>query len=110
MLGGTVPVKDKEPPENQSESAISGDGPVDVLVRPEGLTMQAVENGNGIVTHRTFLGSVTRVRVMLSGDVAVQIDKPSSEAAAAGPGHVGLGDVAARAGAYRPPPAGNSVT
>ena len=27
-----------------------GDGPVDVLVRPEGLTMQVVENGNGIVT------------------------------------------------------------
>jgi putative spermidine/putrescine transport system ATP-binding protein len=85
VLGSTVPVKDQEPPENQSESA-GGDGPVDVLVRPEGLTMQVVENGNGIVTHRTFLGSVTRVRVMLSGDVAVQIDKPSSEAAALAPG------------------------
>ena len=85
VLGSTVPVKDQEPPENQSESA-DGDGPVDVLVRPEGLTMQVVENGNGIVTHRTFLGSVTRVRVMLSGDVAVQIDKPSSEATALAPG------------------------
>jgi putative spermidine/putrescine transport system ATP-binding protein len=84
VLGSTVPVKDQEPPEN--ESAVGGDGPVDVLVRPEGLTMQVVENGNGIVTHRTFLGSVTRVRVMLSGDVAVQIDKPSSEAAALAPG------------------------
>jgi putative spermidine/putrescine transport system ATP-binding protein len=84
-LGSTVPVKEQEPPENQSESA-DGDGPVDVLVRPEGLTMQVVENGNGIVTHRTFLGSVTRVRVMLSGDVAVQIDKASSEAAALAPG------------------------
>ncbi len=84
VLGSTVPVKDQEPPEN--ESAVGGDGPVDVLVRPEGLTMQVVENGNGIVTHRTFLGSVTRVRVMLSGDVAVQIDKPSSQAAALAPG------------------------
>ena len=84
VLGSTVPVKDQEPPEN--ESAVGGDGPVDVLVRPEGLTMQVVENGNGIVTHRTFLGSVTRVRVMLSGDVTVQIDKPSSEAAALAPG------------------------
>jgi putative spermidine/putrescine transport system ATP-binding protein len=84
-LDSTVPVKEQEPPENQSESA-DGDGPVDVLVRPEGLTMQVVENGNGIVTHRTFLGSVTRVRVMLSGDVAVQIDKASSEAAALAPG------------------------
>jgi putative spermidine/putrescine transport system ATP-binding protein len=85
VLGSTVPVKEQEPPENQSESA-DGDGPVDVLVRPEGLTMQVVGNGNGIVTHRTFLGSVTRVRVMLSGDIAVQIDKPSSEAAALAPG------------------------
>ncbi len=85
VLGSTVPVKNQEPPENQGESA-GGDGSVDVLVRPEGLTMQVVENGNGIVTHRTFLGSVTRVRVILSGDVAVQIDKPSSEAAALAPG------------------------
>ena len=84
VLGSTVPVKDQESAETQS--AAGGDGPVDVLVRPEGLTMQVVENGNGIVTHRTFLGSVTRVRVLLSGDVAVQIDKPSSEAAALAPG------------------------
>ena len=59
---------------------------VDVLVRPEGLTMQVVENGNGIVTTRTFLGSVTRVGVLLSGDVTVQIDQPSTEAAALAPG------------------------
>ena len=32
---------------------------VDVLVRPEGLHMEIVEYGNGIVTTRTFLGSVT---------------------------------------------------
>jgi putative spermidine/putrescine transport system ATP-binding protein len=84
VLGSTVPVKDQEPAETQS--AVGGDGPVDVLVRPEGLTMQVVENGSGIVTHRTFLGSVTRVRVLLSGDVTVQIDRPSSEAAALAPG------------------------
>ena len=79
-----MPVKDQESAETQS--AADRDGPVDVLVRPEGLTMQVVENGNGIVTHRTFLGSVTRVRVLLSGDVAVQIDKPSSEAGGLAPG------------------------
>ena len=45
-----------------------------------------IENGNGIVTTRTFLGSVTRVGVLLSGDVTVQIDKASSEAAALAPG------------------------
>jgi len=38
------------------------------------------------VTTRTFLGSVTRVGVLLDGDVAVQVDKPSSEAAALAPG------------------------
>ncbi len=84
VLGSTVPVKDQESAETQS--AADPDGPVDVLVRPEGLTMQVVENGNGIVTHRTFLGSVTRVRVLLSGDVAVQVDKPSSEAGGLAPG------------------------
>jgi putative spermidine/putrescine transport system permease protein len=60
--------------------------PSSPLVRPEGLSMQVVENGNGIVTTRTFLGSVTRVGVLLDGDVAVQVDKPSSEAAALAPG------------------------
>lgn len=34
VLGSTVPVKDQEPPESQSESA-DGEGAVDVLVRPE---------------------------------------------------------------------------
>ena len=75
-LGSTVPVRGQSPEETA----------VDVLVRPEGLTMEVLENGNGIVTTRTFLGSVTRVGVQLSGDVAVQVDKPSSEAAALAPG------------------------
>jgi len=77
-LGSTVPVKGQRPEE--------GTGFVDVLVRPEGLAMAVVENGNGIVTTRTFLGSVTRVAVMLSDEVTVQIDKPSTEAAALAPG------------------------
>src|SRR5216684_1504033 len=75
-LGSTVLVRGQSPEETA----------VDVLVRPEGLTMEVVENGNGIVTTRTFLGSVTRVGIQLSGDVAVQVDKPSSEAAALSPG------------------------
>ena len=77
-LDATVPV--------MNQSADVHPGPVDVLVRPEGLTMAVVENGNGIVTTRTFLGSVTRVGVLLSGDVTVLIDKASSEAAALAPG------------------------
>jgi putative spermidine/putrescine transport system ATP-binding protein len=63
-----------------------GGGAVDVLARPEGLKMEVAEHGNGIVTTKTFLGSVTRVGVLLSGDVTVQIDKPSAEAAALAPG------------------------
>ena len=77
VLGGLVPLQgdtDEAP------------GDVDVLVRPEGLRMELVPSGNGIVTNRTFLGSVTRVTVLLSGDVSVQVDKPSTEAAALPPG------------------------
>ena len=90
VLGGAVPVRGNGGPADQSlaetQSALSGDKAVDVLVRPEGLRMELVENGNGIVTTRTFLGSVTRVGVLLDGDVAVKIDKSSSEAAALAPG------------------------
>ena len=77
-LGSTAPVKGGSP--ELSDTA------VDVLVRPEGLRMEAAEHGNGIVTTRTFLGSITRVGVLLDGDVAVQVDKASSEAAALAPG------------------------
>ena len=84
VLGSTVPVRARTV--TSPTEAVGGDRPVDVLVRPEGLTMQVGQNGNGIVTTRTFLGSVTRVGVLLSGDVAVQIDKPSAEAAALAPG------------------------
>jgi putative spermidine/putrescine transport system ATP-binding protein len=83
--GGTVAALDRTVPVRNKNADVSP-GPVDVLIRPEGLTMQVIENGNGIVTTRTFLGSVTRVGVLLSGDVTVQIDKASSEAASLAPG------------------------
>jgi putative spermidine/putrescine transport system ATP-binding protein len=89
-LGGSVPVRGSRGSVGSAgqspADAIGGDQAVDVLVRPEGLTMQVAQNGNGIVTTRNFLGSVTRVGVLLDGDVAVQIDKPSAEAAALAPG------------------------
>src|SRR5580704_3410175 len=78
-LGATVPIE-------ESVSELDADSPVDLLVRPEGLRLQVAENGNGIVTTKTFLGSVTRVGVLLSGDVAVKIDQPSAEAAGLAPG------------------------
>jgi putative spermidine/putrescine transport system ATP-binding protein len=59
---------------------------VDVLVRPEGLRITAGPAGNGIVVGRTFLGQLTRVSVRLSGDVVVQVDLQSTEAAGIAPG------------------------
>jgi putative spermidine/putrescine transport system ATP-binding protein len=61
-------------------------GPVDALVRPENLTVAVAEGGNGIVTNRTFLGSTTRVAVLLSEDTEVSVDVPSTTAAAMTPG------------------------
>jgi putative spermidine/putrescine transport system ATP-binding protein len=85
VLGVTVPAK------GQSSAETLAGGAVDVLVRPEGLMLEIRENGNGIVTTRTFLGSVTRIAVLLSATVlpgggTVQIDKPSAAAAAFPPG------------------------
>ena len=76
-LGASVPVHDGH------EAA---DGPVDVLVRPEGLALAAAAGGNGIVTARTFRGAVTRVSVLISGETEVRVDVPSAEAAAMTPG------------------------
>jgi putative spermidine/putrescine transport system ATP-binding protein len=61
-------------------------GEVDALVRPEGLRIAASPAGNGIVVSRTFLGQLTRVSVRLSGDVVVQVDQQSTEAAGITPG------------------------
>jgi putative spermidine/putrescine transport system ATP-binding protein len=71
VLDSTLPIKGDRP-----------DGPLDVLIRPEELRIAAQPHGNGIVTIATFLGSITRVHALLSGDVAVQVDVPSPESAA----------------------------
>jgi putative spermidine/putrescine transport system ATP-binding protein len=76
VLGTTVPTQDGGPTS----------GPVDALVRPENLTVAAAEAGNGIVTHRTFLGAVTRVAVRLSGDIEVAVDVSSAVALEMAPG------------------------
>jgi putative spermidine/putrescine transport system ATP-binding protein len=84
-LGAVVPVH------GETATGLSGD--VDVLVRPEALSLTVQPGGNGIVTLQAFLGSVTRVSVRLSGDVTVKVDQPSTEAAAMQPGasvHVSL--------------------
>jgi putative spermidine/putrescine transport system ATP-binding protein len=76
VLGSTVPVQDGGP----------SSGPVAVLVRPENLTVTPVAAGNGIVFLRTFLGATSRITVLLSGDVQVLVDVPSTHAAAMTPG------------------------
>jgi putative spermidine/putrescine transport system ATP-binding protein len=89
VLGATVPVQGDgghggagSPPVEEAPAS----GPVDVLIRPEGLTVAPAEGGNGIVTGRTFLGATTRVAVLLSGDTEVRVDVPSGTAAPMLPG------------------------
>jgi putative spermidine/putrescine transport system ATP-binding protein len=60
LAGGTVAVLGTKVPV-RAGGPEAADGPVDVLARPEGLTIAAAESGNGIVTTRTFLGAATRV-------------------------------------------------
>src|SRR3984957_6342114 len=76
VLGSTVPVQQGGP----------SSGPVAVLVRPENLTVAPAEAGNGIVFLRTFLGATSRITVLLSGDLQVLVDVPSTHAAAMTPG------------------------
>jgi len=76
VLGTTVPVQSGGPTS----------GAVNALIRPENLTIGAAENGNGIVFLRTFLGATSRITVLLSGDLQVLVDIPSTTAAAMVPG------------------------
>jgi putative spermidine/putrescine transport system ATP-binding protein len=83
--GGNVSVlTEVVPVQPGAADGLSGD--VDVLVRPEGLRLEARPGGNGIVTDRAFLGSVSRIGVQLSGDVAVKVDHPSVHAGEFAPG------------------------
>jgi putative spermidine/putrescine transport system ATP-binding protein len=59
---------------------------VDVMIRPEGLEIIPAAHGAGIVMTKTFLGSVTRIGVLLGQDVLIQVDRSSAEAAALNPG------------------------
>jgi putative spermidine/putrescine transport system ATP-binding protein len=59
---------------------------VEVLIRPEGLTLVPAEHGHAIVMTKTFLGSTTRVTVLVDGEIAVQVDRPSEDSASLEPG------------------------
>jgi putative spermidine/putrescine transport system ATP-binding protein len=60
-----------------ADSRVSGTA-VDVLVRPEGLSVTPAPHGRGLVMTTTFLGSVTRLGVLLDEDVMVYVDQPNS--------------------------------
>ncbi len=74
LLGTTVDVR-------TGSDALAGGAsatPVDVLVRPEGLRLVPSDHGRGLVMTTTFLGSVTRLGVLLDEDVMVYVDQPNS--------------------------------
>jgi putative spermidine/putrescine transport system ATP-binding protein len=77
LLGTTVDVR--TPAGATPDSRPSGT-PVDVLVRPEGLQVTPSPHGQGLVMTTTFLGSVTRLGVLLDQDVMVHVDQPNSMA------------------------------
>jgi putative spermidine/putrescine transport system ATP-binding protein len=80
VLDTVVPVRsDAGDPGDRDDSSDGLVGDVDVLVRPEGLLIEALPGGNGIVTDRAFLGSVSRIGVRVSGDVTVKVDHPSTQ-------------------------------
>lgn len=84
VLDTLVPVRSDTGDHADQAEALGGE--VDVLVRPEGLTIEALPGGNGIVTDRAFLGSISRIGVRLSGDVTVKVDHPSSQSGGFVPG------------------------
>jgi putative spermidine/putrescine transport system ATP-binding protein len=98
VLGGDVPVADARD---------AAPGPVDVLFRPEQLSLAAAAGGNGIVTSRTFLGAVTRLTVALDGDTEVRVDVPPQRAGRhAGGRRRRAGHRASRPGPRHAPPPG----
>jgi putative spermidine/putrescine transport system ATP-binding protein len=73
-------VADIRTPAGASPDSRASGTPVDVLVRPEGLQVTPSPHGRGLVMTTTFLGSVTRLGVLLDEDVMVYVDQPNSAA------------------------------
>ncbi|MCX4582264.1 TOBE domain-containing protein [Streptomyces sp. NBC_01481] len=73
-----------------SRLPVDGDAPrtteVEVLVRPENITVAADPQGEATVVSASFLGSVTRVLLDLPDGSSVKADLPSRDAGALTPG------------------------
>jgi putative spermidine/putrescine transport system ATP-binding protein len=79
VADGAVDVLDRRTAVRNSDTYATGTV-VDVLVRPEGLRLDPVPHGQGIVMTKTFLGSVTRVTVQVDENTTAQIDLSSDAA------------------------------
>jgi putative spermidine/putrescine transport system ATP-binding protein len=78
--GGRVSVLGREVPARGPVATGGAGTEVDVLVRPEALTLAPVHGANGIVSAVTFRGAQSRVDVLLWADMSVKIDVPSAQA------------------------------
>jgi putative spermidine/putrescine transport system ATP-binding protein len=82
LLGTVVDIRTAVVGSGFGGNAVIASGtPVDVLVRPEGLAVTPLPEGRGIVMTTTFLGSITRLGVLLDEDVMVYADLSNSAVA-----------------------------
>ena len=63
---------------------------VEVLVRPEAIEIVAAAPGQGVVSERTFLGSLTRMRVALDDGTELLVDAPTHRDLPANGARVGV--------------------
>ncbi|AUY49384.1 ABC transporter ATP-binding protein [Streptomyces sp. CB01881] len=64
------------------DGVVPADGSLDVLVRPENVTLTPAANGPALVVSASFLGAVTRLTVRLDDGTEVKADLPTEAAAA----------------------------
>lgn len=74
VLGTGLPIRNKKSRPNGAD--------VEVLIRPEGLSLAPWPHGRAIVMAKTFLGAVTRAMVLIEDETMVMVDRPSQEMAA----------------------------
>ena len=63
----------------RSGAAVPTGSEVDVLVRPESITLRPAPNGPGVVARASFLGATVRVVASLSDGVEVSSVLPAGE-------------------------------
>ncbi len=79
---GRVEVLGREVEARNLPGSVAAGALVDVLLRPEEITVVAAPGARGIVSSVTFRGAQSRLDVLLSADLLVKVDLPSSAASA----------------------------